>query len=1094
MKLHRIDIVNLNSLYGETQIELDRLLQGESLFLISGPTGSGKSTLMDAISLAFFGRTPRLDRAKNKQDQRPEAIMSRGTAACRATVEFSKLERGSRKHYRAAWSCKRAHGKPEGRLQDPERSMEALQPDGQWEMLVSSKKSKDFAPVFRKVFEGFGVMDFNRSMLLAQGQFDAFLSASSEERAKILERLTDTSIYKQIGERAARIRGRHSEKIKALRTLVAAGGGLDSETLKALELTHAQNVTELTSSKKFHDQAQAHVSWVRKQAELLRQIQEAQSEREKLEGEQKEAQADQDLLRRHEECEALQAFDQLDKVDRLAADGAKLTEEMTACQKEVPELELTFQQAQKEANLRQQEADALKVQLEELRPRVQRRVDSQGALERSDREVQKIRKDQAGLTQERKDLEKSSSELETHLTQAQEAVVEAREALKGEPEQTTDALRNSLTHAQNRERALQQAMAPVRSARSNEETVAQQLKEIQVITADTKQQGEDLIPLEAALVHRTEQELQTRDALEREERIAQLVVHRSELVDGEPCPLCGAPEHPWSDDEDRARADQQIQQIIDQARRIHVDAQNEKTKAQQLCDEARSRLDAQQAGLDVWTQAHKESRARQEVLDQQAVESLRPLGLKPDLKIHALQDRITAAQDEIRRAQERLDQQLLRENSLRERLARIETLEAKRNGQLEYQKSLHERQTQLKKELAQQQEEATQYRKADDAARSALELCWTQALALQPSSAQPSVETPVRARLALLQSWTEQAQMAAKKALSDQQEAHTRLEKNNSKLKVLETQHLDNAESHTSEQAELTAILAQLALADAAALRERRLTPEPLRESRTRRQDLKTRSAQLQGRLEERQGLLEVHAQSIPPDLPVEAKLEELESGLSAQVAVLEGVQQRHQASKDELRDHAKAETDLATHRAGLEKAESAARIWETLHQFIGVKDGGRFQQFAQSLNLGKLLDKANVHLGRLSDRYLLISREVDGLPTLDFDLADLHQAGARVTTRSLSGGERFLVSLALALGLSDFRSIQMPIETLLLDEGFGTLDSETLDLALNALSQLQADGRQVGIISHVAGLREQIPARIDVKRLGGGRSKVSPL
>jgi len=91
---------------------------------------------------------------------------------------------------------------------------------------------------------------------------------------------------------------------------------------------------------------------------------------------------------------------------------------------------------------------------------------------------------------------------------------------------------------------------------------------------------------------------------------------------------------------------------------------------------------------------------------------------------------------------------------------------------------------------------------------------------------------------------------------------------------------------------------------------------------------------------------------------------------------------------------------------------------------------------------------------------------------------------------RSLSGGERFLVSLSLALGLSDFRAVKMPIETLLLDEGFGTLDPDTLSVALGALSQLQADGRQVGIISHVVGLQEKIEARIEVRPLGGGRSE----
>ncbi len=157
------------------------------------------------------------------------------------------------------------------------------------------------------------------------------------------------------------------------------------------------------------------------------------------------------------------------------------------------------------------------------------------------------------------------------------------------------------------------------------------------------------------------------------------------------------------------------------------------------------------------------------------------------------------------------------------------------------------------------------------------------------------------------------------------------------------------------------------------------------------------------------------------------------------------------------------------------------------------MNDGGKFKEFAQALNLGQLLDKANVHMARLSRRYRLIPRLEEGLPTLEFDLSDLWQVGERVAPRSLSGGERFLVSLSLALGLSDFRAVKMPIETLLLDEGFGTLDQDTLSVALGALSQLRADGRQVGIISHVVGLQERIDARIEIRPLGGGRSEAIP-
>jgi exonuclease SbcC len=152
-------------------------------------------------------------------------------------------------------------------------------------------------------------------------------------------------------------------------------------------------------------------------------------------------------------------------------------------------------------------------------------------------------------------------------------------------------------------------------------------------------------------------------------------------------------------------------------------------------------------------------------------------------------------------------------------------------------------------------------------------------------------------------------------------------------------------------------------------------------------------------------------------------------------------------------------------------------------------------------LNLDRLIIKANLHLARLYPRYRLSQVARDGFPTLEFAVVDLWhvsaeraargQQGRERSPRTLSGGERFLVSLALALGLSDLRTSTLPIETLLLDEGFGTLDPTALDMALGALQQLQADGRQVGIISHVAGLRERIPAQVIVEALGGGRSRV---
>ncbi|TPV94226.1 MAG: hypothetical protein B7733_16510, partial [Myxococcales bacterium FL481] len=172
--------------------------------------------------------------------------------------------------------------------------------------------------------------------------------------------------------------------------------------------------------------------------------------------------------------------------------------------------------------------------------------------------------------------------------------------------------------------------------------------------------------------------------------------------------------------------------------------------------------------------------------------------------------------------------------------------------------------------------------------------------------------------------------------------------------------------------------------------------------------------------------------------------------------------------------------------------AEADYKLWHQLHDLIGRNDGKRFREFAQILNLEELLTRANAHLVDLAPRYTLRpGRDRHGRPSLSFFVCDTFQAMQDRPIDTLSGGETFLVSLALALALASYRGIDEPIETLLLDEGFGTLDDNTLDTVMNALEQLHGGGTQVGIISHVAALRERIDTRIVVEPLGNGRSRL---
>lgn len=172
-----------------------------------------------------------------------------------------------------------------------------------------------------------------------------------------------------------------------------------------------------------------------------------------------------------------------------------------------------------------------------------------------------------------------------------------------------------------------------------------------------------------------------------------------------------------------------------------------------------------------------------------------------------------------------------------------------------------------------------------------------------------------------------------------------------------------------------------------------------------------------------------------------------------------------------------------------IEKQRQESDRFQKLSALIGSADGKKFSRFAQGLTLARLTELANRHLLRLSDRYSILKSPGKDL---DLQIIDAYQADVIRPMSTLSGGESFLVSLALALGLSDLASRKVQINSLFIDEGFGTLDAETLDVAITALENLQASGKNIGIISHVEALKERIGTQIQLSREPGGTSKIA--
>jgi exonuclease SbcC len=162
---------------------------------------------------------------------------------------------------------------------------------------------------------------------------------------------------------------------------------------------------------------------------------------------------------------------------------------------------------------------------------------------------------------------------------------------------------------------------------------------------------------------------------------------------------------------------------------------------------------------------------------------------------------------------------------------------------------------------------------------------------------------------------------------------------------------------------------------------------------------------------------------------------------------------------------------------------------WDDLHLLIGSADGKKFRNFAQGLTFERMTAHANRRLQKMTDRYLLI-RDIS--QPLELNVIDNYQAGEIRSTKNLSGGESFIVSLALALGLSQMASRNVRVDSLFLDEGFGTLDEDSLETALETLAGLRQDGKLIGVISHVPALKERVGMQIQVTPGTGGRSSLT--
>ena len=956
MRIHTIRLANLNALTGTWEIDLDHPAYSDNIYALTGPTGAGKTTILDAISLALYGRTPRLARIGKAGNE----IMSRHSGTCHAEITFST--RTGR--YRSHWSQHRARRKAGGELQNPKHELADAESG---ELLAIGLK--DVAAAIERL-TGMDYQRFTRAMLLAQGDFAAFLRAAPDERAPLLEQITGTEIYSRI---SIAVHERLRDALEQQRQLATETAGitpLDAATHTALTqesaalqkqlaalatrqqqtaaaLARAQNIAELTAElARLDEQHTAH------QAALARFA----PERERLAAAQSAALLDADYAR-------------LDTLRRAQQQNSRA---LAALDEQAPALARTHETANQALTAASARVHSEKQRLAAAQPRWQQTRAYDHTLRHQREQLATLEQSAAAHTAAQTAL----AAAEKHAAAARENSVRADVARK----KTETAL---AAHLQGR---------LLREYQTEKENILRELAYHQ--------------------------------------RIADLEQQRAHLHDGEPCPLCGATEHPYASElpaqpDDLTTRLEALDTYIKQAETLgeqHENAQRALASAREKQQQTENTLAlAAEKARNSAVHAEQHAALQQTYAQTLAARQALLANRDPDAEETAQQRAIAEAEAAMEKARDT-----------------CQTAQTAAAANQQQRAQLHARLT------AQQQELQT----AEQQFAAALGMC------SEIAAPSPAGRSPQRGRDGEGVDDVPCAPKISTFSISDHPHSNT------------SSRAATTFPDETAWQAARLPAATREALArQAAALDQQTLTLH------TRQQDRAARLATLT-------------AQSA--DDPDTATLQ-------ARQEADEHTRQQHQqtlaANQHRLAEHKRASERLAAQQQAIAKQAAETRRWQNLHELIGAADGKKYRNYAQSLTFASVIAQANRQLVQLSDRYLLTA---DPARPLELNIIDNYQGGETRSAKNLSGGESFIVSLALALGLAQMSGENMQIDTLFLDEGFGTLDEETLDSALETLAQLRTHGKHIGIISHVAALTERIATRIQITPQNGGNSIIS--
>ena len=1216
MRILKIELQNINSLKSKTPIVIDfesDLFKDVGLYAITGSTGAGKTTILDAITIALYHSVPRFNNTTAKANLHD--VVSYGANEAMARVSFESQA----KRYEAHWSM-RLTTKAGKLLSTPKEEVRLK--DLSTGEIIAEKKTEVKTVVERIIQLNYN--QFLRSAMLAQGEFAAFLSASSADKGKLLEQITGEDIYKKIGETIGSKIAEERRKLDVIRAKINAEDLLSDEArqeLKAEQDLLKKDIDKLVVELK---EVELVLAWYKKDAELLKEQESLEQRIVLLETEKQKNQSTIETLQRHEKAEPHKEV--LDSIKRLEKEQVShharsielqealkvLVVKITDAQKQEAKFKLEHQKSEADFNNWLPKLDQVAKHDSDIKNGKEKQLTTQKTLSENKEQLSKL---QNSFEATNKDLDRKAKEqlatddyllkhkdcllLEKHIVdwrshllirsrnyeqlEFDNKVVNQKEKTRVETDillKETNALyeRNQVklndlnealekTNQLLRTNSLDQLLIKrdaVEKQKLNLKEglrLSKEAKEIgekeKILNQEQKEQEKDkqvlILQNKALQIKIKDAESALKDAeriLELETKILSFEAERKKLEAESPCHLCGSTEHPYVSKYESITLSTSQLKRDDRKKNLELLAKEEKdielkrvaiaTKEEANANQLKTLSDQMKKTVENFTSLSLEQTIKDsENIGKQLVEFQK--------EGEVLAKRIVEGQD----LQKLKNQQ---DEACKKELKSVNILKTK-------QATLIEKSGNLKSELKQKNTDI----KSVNQETKDLEIQLRDGLALY-ELALPSVEES-SAFVLSIEKEIATYQVKAKKQLelrnllsqlandvknnreqfSEKQKTQTTLEKEQKETEAkLQSASADRKAilpleisiSAKREQLQKVKEVSKKAFDQALQLLQALNTEQHSKTKET--ENLQKDQAKAVMSLTEQTLSLEkaIEASDFESRIAVEQailsledkarfvkivkgiddrglELKTLANRLKEDVEKLEKSKNFELSADDADKKQKKIETDKnkLTERTGeikqkfeLDKQikernqkvtdeilvqEKVLKKWNDLMSLLGGSKHA-FNTYVQRLTLYNLIQLANVHLFKLNKRYSLkLDTTYKAGEELFFKLIDHYQTDEARYVDTSSGGEKFLISLALALGLSDLASNNVSIDSLFIDEGFGTLDSQTLETVISSLETLQAQGKMIGIISHVENLKERIPAQIKVMKRSNGVSEV---